>query len=55
MSFHPFMGWFGVNKLIGWVGFDLLSMFLGGYGMGVKVYAYGCGFGVGWGYCHSRA
>jgi hypothetical protein len=46
------MGWFGVNKLIGWVGFDLLSMFLGGYGMGVKVYAYGCGFGVGCGYCH---
>lgn len=57
MSFHPFLGWFGVNKLIGWVGSDLLIMFLGGYGMGVKVYGYGCGFGllplVGLNTCHN--
>jgi hypothetical protein len=44
------MDWFGVNNVIGWVGFNFILMLLGGYGIDVKVIRYGCGLDVGWGF-----
>jgi hypothetical protein len=37
MGFHPITGWFGVNNIIRWVGFNFLLIFLGGCGMDIKV------------------
>jgi hypothetical protein len=45
MSFHPVIEWFGVNNVIGWVGFNFLLIFLVGCGMDVKVTRFGCGLG----------
>jgi hypothetical protein len=52
MGFHPVMDWFGVNNVIGWVGFNFLLIFLVGCGMDVKVTRFGCGLDVGWVFCH---
>jgi hypothetical protein len=37
MGFHPITGWFGINNIIGWVGFNLFFIFLGGCEMNIKV------------------
>jgi hypothetical protein len=37
MGFHPITGWFGINNIIGWVGFNFPLVFLVGCGMDIKV------------------
>jgi hypothetical protein len=37
MGFHPITGWFGINNVIGWVGFNFPLVFLVGCGMNIKV------------------
>jgi hypothetical protein len=44
MGFYPITGWFGVNNIIGWVGFNLLLVVLGGCGMDIKVTRFGYGW-----------
>jgi hypothetical protein len=44
MVFHPITGWFGINNVIGWVGFNFLLIFLGGCGMDIKVIRFGYGW-----------
>jgi hypothetical protein len=44
MGFHPITGWFGVNNIIGWVGFNFLLIFWGGCGMDIKVIIFGYGW-----------
>jgi hypothetical protein len=41
MGFHPIAGWFGINNVIGWVGFNFLLLFLVGCGMDIKVIRFG--------------
>jgi hypothetical protein len=41
MGFHSITGWFGVNNVIGWVEFNFLLIFLGGFGMDIKVTRFG--------------
>jgi hypothetical protein len=43
MDFHPIMGWFRVNNIIGCVGFNFL-IFLDGCGMDIKVIRFGYGW-----------
>jgi hypothetical protein len=43
-GFHPITGWFGVNNIIGWVGFNFLLIFLDGCGMDIKVIRFGYGW-----------
>jgi hypothetical protein len=43
-GFHPITGWFGVNNIIGWVGFNLFLIFWGGCGMNIKVIILGYGW-----------
>jgi hypothetical protein len=43
MGFHPITGWFGINNVIGWVGFNFLLVFLVGCGMDIKVIRFGMG------------
>jgi hypothetical protein len=38
------MGWFGVNNIIGWVGFNFFLIFWGGCGMDIKVIIFGYGW-----------
>jgi hypothetical protein len=45
MGFHPVMDCFGINNIIGWVGFNFLLIFLCGCEMDVKVTRFGCGLG----------
>jgi hypothetical protein len=35
------MGWFGINNVIGWVGFNFPLVFLVGCGMDIKVIRFG--------------
>jgi hypothetical protein len=44
MGFHPITGWFGINNVIGWVGFNFLLVFLVGCGMDIKVIRFGYGW-----------
>jgi hypothetical protein len=44
MGFHPITDWFGVNTIIGWVGFNFLLIFWGGRGMDIKVIIFGYGW-----------
>jgi hypothetical protein len=44
MGFHPIMGWFGINNVIGWVGFNFPLVFLVGCGMDIKVIRFGYGW-----------
>jgi hypothetical protein len=44
MSFHPIMGWFGINNVIGWVGFNFPLVFLVGCEMDIKVIRFGYGW-----------
>jgi hypothetical protein len=41
MSFHPITGWFGINNVIGWVGFNFILVFLVGCGMEIKIIRFG--------------
>jgi hypothetical protein len=43
MGFHPITGWFGINNVIGWVGFNFFLVFLVGCGMDIKVIRFGYG------------
>jgi hypothetical protein len=44
MGFHPITGWFGINNVIGWVGFNFPLVFLVGCGMDMKVIRFGYGW-----------
>jgi hypothetical protein len=44
MGFHPITGWFGINNVIGWVGFNFLLVFFVGCGMNIKVIRFGYGW-----------
>jgi hypothetical protein len=44
MGFHPITGWFGINNVIGWVGFNFPLVFLVGCGMDIKVIRFGYGW-----------
>jgi hypothetical protein len=44
MGFHPITGWFGINNVIGWVGFNFLLVFLVGCEMDIKVIRFGYGW-----------
>jgi hypothetical protein len=44
MGFHPITGWFGINNVIGWVGFNFPLVFLVGCGMNIKVIRFGYGW-----------
>jgi hypothetical protein len=44
MGFHPITGWFGINNVIGWVGFNFSLVFLVGCGMDMKVIRFGYGW-----------
>jgi hypothetical protein len=44
MGFHPITGWFGINNVIGWVGFNFPIVFLVGCGMNIKVIRFGYGW-----------
>lgn len=44
MDFHPITGWFGINNVIGWVGFNFPLVFLVGCGMDIKVIRFGYGW-----------
>jgi hypothetical protein len=44
MGFHPITGWFGINNVIGWVGFNFLLVFLVRCGMDIKVIRFGYGW-----------
>jgi hypothetical protein len=44
MGFHPITGWFRINNVIGWVGFNFLLVFLVGCGMDIKVIRFGYGW-----------
>jgi hypothetical protein len=44
MGFHPITGWFGINNVIGWVGFNFPLIFLVGCGMDIKVIRFGYGW-----------
>ena len=44
MGFHPVTGWFGINNVIGWVGFNFPLVFLVGCGMDIKVIRFGYGW-----------
>jgi hypothetical protein len=37
MGFHPITGWFGVNNITRWVGFNFFLISLGGCGKDIKV------------------
>jgi hypothetical protein len=41
MGLHPIMDWFRINNIIGWFGFNLLLIFLGGCRMSIKVIRFG--------------
>jgi hypothetical protein len=45
MGFHPIMGWFVVNNVIGWVVFNFLLIILGGCGMDIKITRFRYGWG----------
>jgi hypothetical protein len=44
MGFHPITGWFGINNVIVWVGFNFPLVFLVGCGMDIKVIRFGYGW-----------
>jgi hypothetical protein len=44
MGFHPVTGWFGINNVIGRVGFNFPLVFLVGCGMDIKVIRFGYGW-----------
>jgi hypothetical protein len=44
MGFHPITGWFGINNVIGWVGFNFPLVFLVWCGMDIKVIRFGYGW-----------
>jgi hypothetical protein len=44
MGFHPITGWFGINNIIGWGGFNFLLIFLGGRVMDIKATRFGYGW-----------
>jgi hypothetical protein len=46
------MVWFGVKKIIEWIEFNLLLMFLDGCRMNIKVTICGYGLDVVWVCCH---